>query len=116
MVLLRKIQSQLCLGAIALGSSLAIALPTRATVPQDPLILFEVEQITDEGYNPPTFYIRGEQTNEQIPVGPVPPDWLGPDGQLKTNPHHPDILPSSPIAPAGTTSDPLQQQEVLDQY
>jgi hypothetical protein len=116
MVLFSKHQWQLCLSAIAIGSSLAIALPTRATVPQDPLILFEVEQITDEGYNPPTFYIRGEQTNEQIPVGPVPLDWIVPGGELETNPHHPDILPSSPIAPAGTTPDPLQQQEVLDQY
>jgi hypothetical protein len=114
MVLLRKHQWQLCLGTIALSSSLAIALPTYAAVPQDPLILVEVEEITAEGYNPPTFVFR-EGQSPQSPVSPVPLDWIGPDGALETNPDHPDVNLYPPIAPAGTP-DPLQQQEVLDQY
>jgi hypothetical protein len=86
-----------------------------ATVPEDSLILIEVEEVSTEGYNPPTFVFR-EGQSPQSPVSPVPLDWIVPGGELETNPHHPDILPSSPIAPAGTTPDPLQQQEVLDQY
>jgi hypothetical protein len=105
----RKIQSQLCLGAIALSSSLAIVLPSVATVPEDSLILIEVEEVSTEGYNPPTFVFR-EGQSPQSPVSPVPLDWIGPDSELKTNPDHPDINLPNPIAPA--TPDPLQQQEV----
>jgi hypothetical protein len=115
MVLLRKHQWQLCLGTIALGSSIAIVLPSVATVPEDSLILIEVEEVSTEGYNPPTFVFR-EGQSPQSPVSPVPLDWIGPDSELKTNPDHPDVNLHQPIAPAGTTPDPLQQQEVLDQY
>jgi hypothetical protein len=108
-----NLQWQLCLGTIALGSSLSIAMPSQAIVADDPLILFEIEQITSDGYNPPTYVIRGENPSQQLPAGPVPLDWIGPDGQLKTNPDHPDVNLQQPIAPA--TPDPLQQQEVLDQ-
>lgn len=108
---LKRQQIKLC-SAIAIGTSIAIALPipTLAAVFTDPLILIVVDQVTSEGYNPPTFYIRGEHYDEQLPAGPFPLDWLGepaPDDRSDLN-----LDLDDPIAPA--TSTPLQQQEVPD--
>jgi hypothetical protein len=112
MVSLRKRQLQrlkfLIPIALILDGSMAIAVPTHAAVPQDHLILVEVEQDTDEGYNPPTFVIRGEQSPQQIPASPVPMDWLEPDGDKDSD--HPEVNLHQPTAPA--TPVPLRQQEV----
>lgn len=114
MVHLRKIQSQLFLGTIALGSSVAIALPqpSFAIALEEPSVYIQVDEVVD-GYNPPNFIIRDNHLPEG--VGPVPLQWLEEMPQ-QWEPIHTDYPSESKLHPiAPTTPDTPQKQEVPDQ-
>lgn len=104
MVKLLKQQRQLYLGAIGLSTSLAIALPTHATILDDPLVWVDLDRVTDE-YVPSNAIFRGNQSTEQFPSGLVPLHWIPHFSQDD----HPDLNLSDP-SPV-----PLQQEVPIDQ-
>ncbi len=91
MLTLLKLQWRLYLCAIAVSTSLAIALPTYEAILDR----------SDGGYKSQTFVLSGEQ-----PTVPIPLDWIFPTSQED----RPDSLQRD-LSPA-----PLHQQEVpIDQ-